>query len=156
MAQLNGKQIVALMTKGSLVPTYDGKILKGTFTISSTGSHFGDVIPQGGVTVYYTILDDNETGTGVNDGNYKESQVFVWYGYETNNVGQVVPVIYYVDDEYPDDVYNGDICYYEGVYEYNGVLYDKWRKVEDDEWDAEDKRWYLTNRVVDTVYRIEV
>lgn len=140
------------------LPVYDGKIFPNTFTISSIGT-VGGAIPRGVVTTQVYIADDADSGETVDADGYKTSDVFLEYGYEENNEGEIVPVLYKTDIEgYPDEIDYQDKFFYEGTYEYDGVLYDKWRKIEpnNEDWDSETKRWYLTNRVVDAVARIEL
>lgn len=137
------------------IPTYGGELVEALY-ISLTGTVGGE-IPQGTVTVQYQIFDDEDTSVGEN---YKERNVFIEYGYEANNEGVVVPVLYHTNiEEYPDEIALNEKFFYEGTYEYDGVLYDKWQKIENNSsdgsgdwlWDSDVKRWYLTNRVVDRV-----
>ena len=137
------------------IPTYMGELTNALY-IRSDGESGGE-IPQGLVTVQYQITDDEDTSVGEN---YKARNVFIEYGYEANNEGVVVPVLYHTNiEKYPDEIALNEKFFYEGTYEYDGVLYDKWQKIENNSsdgsgnwlWDSDVKRWYLTNRVVDRV-----
>ena len=116
--------------------------------IAGDGIRFDE---QDTVTVYYIewIDSDNYEGTQESD---NTNDKFLWYGFDNNNEDQIVPVIYKTDiygDE-PDSPDYEDPFYYVGTAEIDGVVYDKWRKIEATElpWDGTQKKFIYTNRLV--------
>ena len=81
-----------------------------------------------------------------------DSDSFVSLGYEANNEGETVPVIYL---EQHADMDESDKCFYVDAHEFDGVTYDRWRLIEagtaDDNytWDNDAKKFILTEVVVE-------
>jgi hypothetical protein len=84
----------------------------------------------------------------------KPRDILIEIGYKENNKGIIVPVFYKTDESMLEDEgtdYN-DTFFYSGTYELDGIVYDKWRKIEDTgqfTWDSGQQKYILTNRVVD-------
>lgn len=121
------------------------------------GITYKDIIP------YYTLyVDFGESYNGTNEGIKGGSDQIVEIGYETNNYGVEVPVFYKNDTSYIESGEEGtdyeDIFFYDGTYELDGIVYDKWRKIEPSlSWSDSEKLFILTNQVVDSEYsEIEV
>lgn len=114
-------------------------------------------LKAGAVTKYYDIYEDIDGGPDNGIGDYKNADVFIAYSYLNNNDDNIVPVLYKTDIEDPElstVVDYQDVYYYVGTYEYDGVVYDKWRKIEHDidgglKWDSPGKIYALTNVVVE-------
>ena len=80
------------------------------------------------------------------------------YEYDHNNEGIEVPILLgmWTDPETEDKVLSGDVAYYEGRFELDGLEYDRWRVIEaeiDDAsefstWDSESKKYILTNPII--------
>ena len=114
----------------------------------------GSVIP-----FYYEYIDIADLES---PGEYKQTDVFIAYGYLENNNGITVPVIYKTDEsglmdepnpEFEEPDY-ADVFYYEGTANIDGVTYDKWRKIEQEEeseltWDSVGKAYLYTNVITD-------
>ena len=86
------------------------------------------------ITIY--AYENIDTGTLLE--NYKPSDEFVYFAYETNNRDELVPVIYKTDtDEYQSTYVDwNDEFFYEGTATLpDGTRCDKWRKVN---WDLQD------------------
>ena len=109
-------------------------------------------------TVHYTIFEDfvdrNETIDELYPGNGDDK--FIAYSYEANDDGDVVPVIYKTNMvEYENEPDYQDAYYYVGTETYDGVLYDKWRMINEDSewgpyWDASTgSKYILTDRSVE-------
>ena len=109
-------------------------VVNGEFVISDAR----DAIFQ------YIILDDSDDN--YHNNGLKDSDIFVETGYQENNEGIVVPVLYKTDPAYSEADY-GDVFYYMGRYIYQGEEYDRWRKVEDGEWN--EYRYALTNIIIE-------
>ena len=112
---------------------------------------------DGAVIKYFDIYEDTvspENGTI----DYKQEDKFYAYDYLSNNVGDVVPVLYKsTEDLYLEEGADyEDVFYYAGKYEMDGVTYDRWRKIEQDtgyDWSGDIGRIYaLTNVIVDGDY----
>jgi hypothetical protein len=122
----------------------------------------------------YTIREDcdnfGDNYTGIAEGQQKDD-VFVAFNFLENNNGIIVPVLYkndmYIDEEtgnlvsdYDEPDY-GDPYFYIGEQEIDGVIYDKWRKIEldteegIDPWGTEYKIYALTNKIVGVGLLIE-
>lgn len=105
---------------------------------------------EGSVTKYYDIYEDCDTdANGVVD--YKSTDIFIGYDYLENNEGVTVPVLYKTDPDVEPEADYSDVFYYVGTYELDGVVYDKWRKIESEHytWDSTGKIYALTNVIVD-------
>lgn len=113
------------------------------------------------VTPYYYEYVDSD-GSGGLDGDYRQGKdVFVAYDYLENNEGVTVPVIYKTDargvdplqptydSEYADPDY-GDAFYYVGTAVVDGVIYDKWRQIDEDDytWTSDEQSYIYTNQIV--------
>ena len=104
-----------------------------------------------GVEVFYVMYDDEDEAAYEGLGTHTD--VFVASDYKENNDGKVVPVLYKTDiTEYTETDYT-DVFYYIDKYEYQGEIYDRWRKVEDDVWDSfgsgNDRCYVLTNIIIE-------
>lgn len=94
-------------------------------------------------TVYYTEFIDSaqsyENIEGHSDFN------FVKYTYDLDNKGHVVPILL---DDY--DITVADFHYYCGRAILNGNTYDKWRKVDNDQyvWDSTEQCYKYTNIII--------
>ena len=106
--------------------------------------------------VLYMYVDEGTEGY-----DSKPNDIFVEANYKENNEGVVVPVIYKNDKDYivggeegPD---YADTFYFVDKYEYDGNIYDRWRKIENNGvesddyfgWDDEGQVYALTNELVD-------
>ena len=114
------------------------------------------VFNSGAVTVYYKEYVDstNDYDAGLNSDVYA-NDVFVAYDFIADNNGVITPVIYKTDisgDE-PDTPDYSDQHFYVGRAEVDGVLYDKWRRIELEgdlfTWDSMDKKYLYTNILID-------
>ena len=111
----------------------------------------GQFDEQDTVTVYYIEWVDGDNYDGLEEGENPIDK-FLWYSFDSNDKGEIVPVIYKTDiygDE-PNSPDYEDPFYYVGTAEVDGVLYDKWRKIEDGylPWDGGQKKYIYTNRLV--------
>ena len=96
--------------------------------------------------VMYTMYDDDDT---TYDGTGNHSDTIIEATYKENNEGVLVPVLYKTKiEEFAEADYN-DPIYYIGRYEYNGETYDRWRKVEDQDWSNGHRYYILTNVVIE-------
>lgn len=104
------------------------------------------------VNVYYReFIDYSSTYDGLVEGG--DNDTFVAFAYLQNNEGVTVPVLYDTDIgnyEQPDIV---GPFFYEGTAEIDGVVYDKWRKIEIDgdsafTWDSVAKQYIYTDVIV--------
>lgn len=123
--------------------------------------HFENGEPDG----YFAIKTDNiylesvayiiEDTDGVeSDSSQKSEDVFISYGYTTEDSTHVsigTPFLLKTDIKNdPDEPDVNDIFYYEGTYEWEGVTYDKWRKIDPTfGWDKSVKRYALTELIID-------
>lgn len=106
------------------------------------------------VTVYYNeYVDYDNQDYGLSPDVY-EGDVFIAYDFIEDNNGVITPVIYKTDingDE-PDTPDLTDEHFYVGQAEIDGVVYDKWRKIEADSdefsWDSQSKKYLYTNVIV--------
>ena len=137
---------------------------------STVPEDFSDTILEvDDVEWLYTIIEDEteELGdyAGVSEGNREEGDVFVAYSYKENSDGIMVPVLYKTDmdpdDDDPskpnyewNDYDDEEVFYYVGEYLLDGVMYDKWQKIElptntgDFTLDSAAKYYALTNKIV--------
>ena len=112
------------------------------------------------VIIYYTeFTDDGTLQENYREGGHTEDLMVEW-GYKENGDGDVVPVLYKTDLQGVDPTrpgYNsefaetdyGDVFYYIGTEEIDGVIYDKWRKTDEEyTWDADSKIYVYTNAIV--------
>lgn len=100
-----------------------------------------------------------EMSLGANGYDGNGNVTLVELGSEENNEGEVVPVIYKenVDEATGEATTNYlDRFFYIGPYEFNDELYDRWRFIETGTiedgchtWDSEDKKFILTNTIVE-------
>lgn len=135
---------------------YDSKGNPEGYFATASGYLADDSLKRDAVIRYYNIYEDW-------DAHYQEGAIidkhdgdrFAAYGYEENNEGIIVPVLYkhdfasYSIEEEGMDY--GDAFYYVGTQELNGTTYDKWRKIEsgdDLDWDSAAKKYILTNIIV--------
>jgi hypothetical protein len=106
--------------------------------------------------VYKHFYEDFDSDGQFNVGKSSVEGSFTGSGYETNNEGQLVPVLYAPTGNGDDDTF-----FYVGIDELGGVIYDKWRKIEYfDEyydlnttyytWDGDAKCYVYTDRIVVT------
>lgn len=112
--------------------------------------YFG--IEEGGfrLKALYDIIED-ETGESNNQETYKPEDIFIEYGYEENADGDDVPTLFKTDmNNFPDEPDYEDIFYYVGPYEFDGIVYDRWRKIDEDTytWDNPSKKYVLTEVIV--------
>lgn len=106
-------------------------------------------------TEYREYVDSNtEYDEALQEGQRYED-TFVAYGYLTPPWGEAaVPVIYKTDYSHPDVIDEGyppdyeDIYYYVGQGQVNGVLYDKWRKIDDQFSHAVQQEKYLYTNII--------
>ena len=101
-------------------------------------------------SVYYEYIDFIEEYSNY-DLRLDEDIKFAAYEYLANNEGNVVPVIYdWVESE---GILKNDKFFYIGKETIDGVVYDKWRKIDDSDserdWDAEGKMYFYTNEIVE-------
>lgn len=132
------------------------KIIEANF---KDGITFEDINPQ-----YFIGVDFNTYEIGedkVNDGaNVGRSDYIVEIGYATNNEGIEVPVFYKNDASFIESGEEGtdytDTYFYVGQEEFEGVIYDKWRKIEEEmlPWDGSSQLYVLTNIVVNSVLEV--
>lgn len=99
------------------------------------------------IEVIYTIYDDDDQ-CYVGKGQHAED-IIVEATYGENNEGTMVPILYKTDPSVNAEVDYNDPIYYIGRYEYGGKVYDRWRKVEDNDWNNEQHYYILTNIVVE-------
>ena len=133
----------------------EGVVEGVTFNPSVVGD---DTMLVGGTVIpyYYEYIDVSDSEGGMNE--YKQTDIFIAYGYLENNNGVTVPVIYKTDEvgvgEEPDPEFEDpdyeDIFYYVGTANIDGVTYDKWRKIERSgearlTWDSTGKAYLYTN-----------
>ena len=115
------------------------------------------------VNIYYTEFTDS-TGSGELQDDYRKGchneDIIVEYGYQENNDGETVPVLYKtdctgVDPTRPD--YNPefaeadyeDVFYYVGTTEVEDIAYDRWRKIDGEHpWDSDSQIYIYTNVIV--------
>ena len=103
-------------------------------------------------TQYREYVDYGASYVGLREGQ-RSGDTFIAYGYLTPPWGEAaVPVIYktdysnqdVIDEGYPTDY--EDIYYYVGQGQVNGVLYDKWRKIDSHfSYGAQQKKYLYTN-----------
>jgi hypothetical protein len=93
---------------------------------------------------------------GLNDGS-SHSDVFIGYGFLQNDENILVPVIYDTDVEsYAGKPDYSEPFFYMGTEEIDGVIYDKWRKIEVNEdtdsniftWDSDAQQYIYTNIII--------
>ena len=148
---LNEKARACLHKDGDNVLSFDPSVL---------ADDDGNLI-EGAVVPYYYIFEDFYEGTEDTHEDYKSDDQFFWYDYRENGDGEVVPVLYKTDTrgwaDNPDEFGYADTedsFFYEGTIEIDGVVYDKWRKICENQdtgphWDASNgKIWALTNVIV--------
>ena len=150
-----------LSEKASADYHYSNQSASGdTPTIIDSAIESEGVLVEGSVTPYYYEYIDFEYDTnGLEE--YKTEDGFIAYDYLENNDGQTVPVIYKTDveaaiddpDAYGQPDYM-DEFYYVGRATIDGVPYDKWRKITDDEdsaltWDSTGRVYLYTNVIVE-------
>lgn len=115
------------------------------------------------VVVHYIEYVDYGAEAGL-DADYRQGKdIFVDYDYVENNNSDTVPVIYKTDAKGVDPTkanYNNefegadyeDIFFYEGTAEIDGVIYDKWRLINEQEglftWASSNKSYVYTNQIV--------
>lgn len=102
------------------------------------------------------LFDVIEDETGTTEGEvYKPEDIFVAYDYIENPDGDIVPVLYKTDiNDYPDEADYADTFYYVGTYEFDGVIYDRWRKIDSGDseeypWSGSVKRYVLTDIIIE-------
>lgn len=114
----------------------------------------------GAVEFVYTLWEDshrdNYNGRHSGDDIMTRADMVHSYDFLMNNQGEYVPVIYRIDpkSEYGADI--GEPFYYIGTEEIESVVYDKWRKIEQNEriaqnhftWTSAAKYYAYTNRIV--------
>ena len=118
------------------------------------------IIPEGVITPEWVIYEDGG-GSGYNEeGEWSEtnSDKFIAFDFLSNNDGVIVPVLYKTDiGEYsPEEPDTESPYFYVGEESIDGISYDKWRKIEynatDGEnkytWTSESKQFILTNKIV--------
>lgn len=103
---------------------------------------------------YYEYIDFADNNLGMN---YHGEDIFVAYGYEVNDQGVTVPVLYKTNErgllDESDENYNSEFAapdfedpfYYVGRTTIDGETYDRWRKIELDEIDG--LKWESTGKV---------
>ena len=148
----------------------EGKIYRRVLfnsTLNRLRYHKGDddYIDWTAVSIEYCELTDHIYDYTTGDGGFIRSWRMISYDYLPNNEGKIVPVLYKTKDtkaginalgeEDPPDIQ--EPFFYVGTAELDGVVYDKWRKVEFNllggsthryGWDNEAKIYAYTNRVV--------
>ena len=110
-------------------------------------------IEEGSINIaFHELVDENGSGFAED---YKDTDVFIAGGYDTDNHGNLVPVLYKTDTHVRDDgEYDyifpdyEDPFYFIGKREVDGDIYDVWRKIsigsEDMHWDGERKHYVYT------------
>ena len=120
------------------------------------------ILEDGQVEWVYSIYEDYDGQNGYDDMIPRKSDAFVAFDFLENNNGIIVPVLYKNDtstDENGEPIYGIDDIDYQDQFFYvgeetiDGVVYDKWRKIEDSEntsfaWDSVSKQYALTNKIV--------
>ena len=99
------------------------------------------------IEVMYVIYDDDDR-CYEGKGNHGDD-IFVEATYGANNEGTIVPILYKTDPNISEEVDYDDPIYYIGRFEYGGEIYDRWRKVEGNDWDTDTSYYILTNIVVE-------
>ena len=123
------------------------------------GAQFKEGIEYSDIDTQYIISIDvssYEVNDDIVDGgaNVGRNDYIAEIGYAENNEGNEVPVFWKNDPDYVDegiDYY--DTYYYVGQEEFEGVVYDKWRKIESDGigWEDDKQIYILTNVVVESI-----
>lgn len=136
--------------------TYFIKVAKGGISSSNIISEQVETeLVDGDVEWLYNIFEDT-SDLGCDYEGLKEvghvGDSFVVFDFKENDNGIMVPVLYKNDVEtYLDEGTDyQDTYFYVGEYELDGVIYDKWRKIEEDgvNWDSPAKIYALTNKIV--------
>ena len=132
----------------------DNQIIYDSLLIDSSDPDKLPHIVSGAIEVYYREFVDyisNAYHGGLFDGDGTE---FVTYNYREYN-GSTVPVLYELDPD-AEQVDFDEPFYYVGTVVIDGVSYDKWRNVENDDdqltLNSKAKLYYYTNTVVDNGY----
>jgi hypothetical protein len=136
----------------SYFATFESGIVSSDITEDRIG---GIDLADGDVEWVYSIYEDYDNG------DYSEpmppehkGDYFVQFDFDYNNNDVLVPVLYKTDESYADEGPDyGDAFYYVGEYELDGIIYDRWRKIEGDvdadfNWDSTAKIYALTNKIV--------
>lgn len=123
------------------------------------GAKFKDGITYQNIDTHYFIgidynsydLNDENVNGGANVG---REDYIAEIGYAENNDGIEVPVFWKNDPAYEEDgIDYQDTYYYVGQEEKDGVIYDKWQKIDNSDlfWNGNAKVYILTNVVVDAI-----
>ncbi len=119
-------------------------------------------IAENSITIYYREFIDFGDGdyNGILDEETDKPlfDKFVVYELGENHNGRIVPIIYKTDiRDFPDEPDFEDLYFYEGTARIDGVIYAKWRKIEDEyDWNSDTKFYYYTNVVTATVTDYEI
>ena len=109
---------------------------------------------------YFIYVDgnDDEIMNYAKNEKYESEDIFYWYGYENDDEGNNTLVLYKTDikgiphdNNYINTDY-ADVFFYQGTEVYDGIVYDKWRKIESGNeyaWDYEYKAFVLTEQIVE-------
>ena len=95
-------------------------------------------------------IDAELVGTSYNGFNFTDTDEVVAYGFEKNNEGVLIPVLYGYYQEFGIDVQQP--YFYVGRATVNGVEYDKWRYITDIfTWESDAQLYYHTNIIIEEV-----
>lgn len=111
----------------------------------------GNLVPNS-VEVEYVETVDNQGTADYGTGGFGDGEdVFIAYVFLANNENILVPVIYKTStSDYPAEPDTKDQFFYQGKASIDGTVYDKWRKIENNEftWDGEEKMYIYTNEII--------
>lgn len=133
------------------IRAYLSEVGDGTHVISE---EYRDALQNVEVFFYEDIDSNGNIIATVRYGNPQEFDGGMFdYSYEKNNEGKTVPILY-SNSMNDNGLY--DCYYYVGIDEIGDVLYDKWRKIENEPgqteesytWDSLHKNYIYTNRIV--------